>query len=63
MHQTKYIEKLLQCFNFEDCKPISTLVETSFKFSVKDCSESFDTSLYQQAVGCLIYLCNTRPDI
>ena len=63
MHQGKYVEILLQHFDFEDCKPISTPVETGFKFFVKDSSDAFDTSLYQQVVGCLIYACNTRPDI
>ena len=63
MHQEKYIEKLLHRFGFEDCKPISTPVETGFRFSIEDCDDAFDTSLYQQAVGCLIYVCNTRPDI
>ena len=63
MHQAKYVEKLLQRFGFEDCKPVATPVETGFRFSVEDSSDVFDTSLYQQAVGCLIYACNTRPDI
>ena len=63
MHQGKYVEKLLQRFDFEDCKPVYTPVETGFRFSVEDSSDAFDTSLYQQAVGCLIYACNTRPDI
>ena len=63
MHQAKYIEKLLQRFGFEDCKPISTPVDVGFRFSIEDANDVFDTSLYQQAVGCLIYACNTRPDI
>ena len=62
MHQAKYIEKLLQRFGFEDCKPISTPVDVGFRFSIEDANDVFDTSLYQQAVGCLIYACNTRPD-
>ena len=36
MHQAMYIEKLFRRFGFEDCKPISTLVETSFRFSSED---------------------------
>ena len=63
MHQGKYVEKLLQRFDFEDCKPVSTPVETGFRFSVEDYSDAFDTSLYQQVVGCLIYAYNTRLDI
>ena len=63
MHQAKYVEKLLQHFDFEDCKTVSTPVETGFRFSVEDFNDVFDTSLYQQALGCLIYACITRPDI
>ena len=49
--------------HLEDCKPISTPVEAGFKFSYQDKGEPTDVLLYQQAVGCLIFLCNTRPDI
>lgn len=64
MHQAKYIEKLLHCFGFEDCKPISTPMEIGFRFSIGDAGDVFDTSFYQQNVGCLIfYVCNTWPDI
>ena len=38
-------------------------METGFRFLVEDSNDVFDTSLYQQAVGCLIHACNTRPDI
>ena len=31
--------------------------------SLHDAGDYFDVTLYQQAVGCLIYLCITRPDI
>jgi hypothetical protein len=59
----KYIEKLLQRFGFEDCKPISTPVESGFQFSIEEANDSFDTSHYKQVVECLIYACNTRLDI
>ena len=61
--QAKYIQSLLKRFNMEDCKPISTPAEPGVKLSLHDQGEPFDTTLYAQAVGCLIYLCNTRPDI
>ena len=44
MHQGKYVEKLLQRFD----KPVSTLVETVFRFSVDDSNYAFDTSLYRK---------------
>ena len=46
MHQGKYVEKLLQRFDFEDCKLVSTPMEIGFRFSVEDSSDAFDTSLY-----------------
>ena len=61
--QTKYIDTLLQRFGLEDCKPIATPMETGLKLSLHDAGDLFDVTLYQQAVGCLIYVCITRPDI
>ena len=55
------MEKLRQQFRFEECKPISTPVEAGFKFSYQDKGEPTDVLLYQQAVGCLIFLCK-QPD-
>ena len=59
--QTKYIETLLQHFGLEDCKPIATPMETGLRLSLHDAGNAFDVVLYQQAVGCLIYVCITRP--
>eukprot|EP00250_Pteridium_aquilinum_P010876 c19689_g3_i1 orf=64-1296(+) len=61
--QTKYIETLLRRFSLEDCKPIATPMETGLKLSLHDAGDHFDVTLYQTAVGCLIYVCITRPDI
>ena len=61
--QSKYIDTLLQRFGLEDCKPIATPMETGLHLSLHDVGDAFDVVLYQQAVGCLIYLCITRPDI
>ena len=47
----------------ENCKPISTPAEPGVKLSLHEKGEPFDIILYDQAIGCLIYLCNTRPDI
>ena len=60
--QTSYIETLLCKFGLEDCKPIATPMETSLKLSLHDAGDPADVTLYQTA-GCLIYVCNTRPDI
>ncbi|KAJ7544698.1 hypothetical protein O6H91_09G090000 [Diphasiastrum complanatum] len=47
----------------EDCKPVATPMKTRLKLSSQGDGESFDTTLFCQAIGCLIYLCNSRPDI
>ena len=60
MLQTKYIESLLRRFDLEDCKPFATPMEVGLHLSVHDAGEYFDAV---QAVGCLIYVCITRPDI
>ena len=38
-------------------------METGLKLSLHDAGDYVDITLYQQAVGCLIYVCITRPDI
>ena len=57
------IETLLQRFGLEECKPIATPMETGLRLTLHDVGDAFDVVLYQQAVGCLIYVCITRPDI
>ncbi|MCO5578408.1 hypothetical protein L7F22_032250 [Adiantum nelumboides] len=42
---------------------INTSYPTSLKLSLHDAGDPADVTLYQTAVGCLIYVCNTRPDI
>ena len=61
--QTKYILTLLRRFDLEDCKPTITLMETGLKLSLHNGGDYVDVTLYQQAIGCLIYVCITRPDI
>ena len=61
--QTRYIETLLCKFGLEDCKPIATPIETGSRLSLHDAGDPTHVTLYQTAVGCLIYVCNTRPDI
>ena len=50
-------------FGMADCKPISAPMETGVRLSAHDVGDAFDVATYQQAVGCLIYLCITRFDI
>ena len=59
--QAKYIQP--KQFNMEDSKPISTPAKLGVKLKFHDQGEPFNTTLYAQANGCLIYLCYTRLDI
>ena len=63
--QRKYLESVLQRFGMENCKPISTPLEYGKHFNkLSENQEAFDKEIYQQAIGCLIYLSTvTRPDI
>ena len=39
MNQEKYIEKLLETFKMNNCKPIGTPLEENFKLSKNDCHQ------------------------
>ncbi len=63
MSQAKYVRKILQRFNMQDCKPRSTPCEQKLDYN-NDAEKMIDVKKYREAVGTLIYLtiC-TRPDI
>ncbi len=63
MSQAKYVTKILQRFNMQDCKPRSTPCEQKLDYN-NDAEKMIDVKKYREAVGSLIYLtiC-TRPDI
>ena len=65
MSQEIYVEKLLEKFNMQDCKPVDTPMP--FKNNnnlIEDSPTMQNINIYQQLVGSLIYLSNsTRPDI
>ncbi|GJU06710.1 retrovirus-related pol polyprotein from transposon TNT 1-94 [Tanacetum coccineum] len=70
LSQKSYVKKILQRFNMQDCKPISTPFPTDVKLSSKisPCSEKERMEMsrvpYASAMGSLIFamIC-TRPDI
>ena len=63
LSQRKYSFDLLQDTGMLRCRPASTLMIPNLKISVKSGELLLDPSIYQQLVGQLIYLTNTRPDL
>lgn len=69
-NQSKYIENVLQRFNMNDCKPVSTPINSGTKLTKEMCPKTeeeiseMNAIPYRSAVGSLIYLVTgTRPDI
>ena len=65
MGQSAYTERVLERFKMNEAKPVGTPVDTSVKLTKSsEDSEAINQSLYQSAVGSLLYLSIwTRPDI
>ncbi|KAD3068312.1 hypothetical protein E3N88_36192 [Mikania micrantha] len=61
--QAQYANKLLMKFKMERAKAEYTPMNTSEKLQVNDGAEKVDEVIYRSAVGGLIYLTHTRPDI
>lgn len=61
--QTKYLKELLKKFGLEDSKPVSTLMVTLEKLSIKDTSALVNITRYKSMFGSLLYLTQTRPNI
>ena len=62
--QGQYLRDLLKRCGMEECKPMSTPLESGKKFHKRtDEEERCDKSIYQQAIGCLTYVSTARrPD-
>ncbi|KAE9591253.1 putative RNA-directed DNA polymerase [Lupinus albus] len=63
MHQKKYIKEVLKRFNMATCNPISTPTATNEKLDKDEEGEEVDDTRFKKIVGCLRFLCNSRPDI
>ena len=65
MGQPAYIKKVLNKFGMKDAKSVATPVDASTRLTkAEGREEEVDQSLYQSAVGSLLYLSGgTRPDI
>jgi hypothetical protein len=58
--QTKYIIEMLNRFGMEDCKPVTTLMQTNCKLSKDDYSKSTDQKQYRSMIGSLLYVTTSR---
>ncbi|GKB71168.1 zinc finger, CCHC-type containing protein [Tanacetum coccineum] len=61
--QSYYIEKVLKKFNYFDCTPVSTPMDTSEKLMPNN-GQAVSQLEYSRVIGCLMYAMTcTRPDI
>ena len=64
LSQEEYITKVLNKFGMSNCKPRGTPCEVNPNVYENDASEPYDSNLYRQMVGSLIYaMVCTRPDL
>jgi hypothetical protein len=61
--QTKYIREMLKRFGMEDCKPVTTPMQTSCKLSKDDDSKYIDQRKYRSMIGILLYVIASRPNV
>ncbi|GJT11365.1 zinc finger, CCHC-type containing protein [Tanacetum coccineum] len=63
IYQSHYIEKVLKKFNYFDCTPVSTPMDTSEKLMPNN-GQAVSQLEYSRVISCLIYAMTcTRPDI
>ncbi|PNY18017.1 copia-type polyprotein [Trifolium pratense] len=63
LHQKKYAGEILKRFKMTDCTHAITPMEANLKLEKNQNEEAVDPTMFKQIVGCLRYLCNSRPDI
>jgi hypothetical protein len=61
--QTKYIRKMLKRFRMEECKPVTTPMQTSCKLRKDDDSNYTDYTQYRSMIGSLLYVKTSKPDV
>eukprot|EP00253_Pinus_taeda_P017133 PITA_17133 len=61
--QGKYAWEILEKFNIHGSKPVDTPLPGGWRKEDATLGEEVDATVYQQLVGSLMYLVNTRPDI
>ncbi|UYV62579.1 hypothetical protein LAZ67_2001174 [Cordylochernes scorpioides] len=64
LKQENYINKILQKYNMQDCKHISTPLDPNTNLDNFNSSKEVNKTQYQELIGCLLYLSTkSRPDI
>ena len=69
LSQVKHIDDVLKKLNMSNCRPVSTPLDKSVTLLKDDCPDSpeeiadMSSVPYLSAVGSLMYLAGTRPDI
>jgi hypothetical protein len=61
--QTKYIREILKRFGMEDCKLVTTPMQTHCKLRKDDDSNSTDQRQYRSMIGSLLYVTTSRLDV
>ena len=62
--QPSYIASMLSTFNMQNCNPVSTPADSNSHLKLSSLSPGSSPNFpYRNAVGALIHLCVTRPDL
>jgi hypothetical protein len=61
--QTKYIREMIKRFGMEDCKLVTTPMQTICKLRKDDDSKSTDQRQYRSMIGILLYVTTSRTDV
>jgi hypothetical protein len=54
---------MIKRLGMEDCKPVTTLMQTSCKLRKDDDSKYIDQRQYRSMIGSLLYVTASRPDV
>ena len=63
MHQRKYITETLKKFHMQNCNSVAVPVEANLKIDNSESEQNVDATLYRQIIGCLRFICHSRPEI
>jgi hypothetical protein len=63
IHQSKYVKYILNVFQLEDCKPISTPMTVGCKLIKDDESKVVDPKHYISMIGSFLCVKTSRPDV